>query len=166
MNKAKSMATKKKFSQGDGANTKQFRPVLVNGNVNLSRLPRAGVSSAMRANSKHAPQGDFVAWGLPFNIAKPVLLLKEPVTVKIAPTKAPWLVFLHTSDIRAIKENADGFISPMRGSGQLNEHAADYVLIYADGAEARSSIRRRHQIGPLERQWGENCFQAVPDRKN
>jgi len=119
----------------------------------------------MRANAKHAPKGSFVACGLPFNISKPVLLRKESVTVKIASTKAPWLVFLHTSDMRPMEKDANGFISPMRGSGQLGEHAADYVLIYADRTEATASIRRRHQIGAFGRQWGENCFEAVPDSK-
>ena len=149
----------------DGPSTKRFTPVSLKGNVDLARLPRAGISSKMRNDVKHAPRGNFVAWGLPFKIGKAVLVRNEPFTVKLGPSKAPWLVFLHISDIRPVKKNADGFISPMRGSGQLHEHAADYVLIYADGTEARSSIRRRHQIGILGRQWGENCFEAVPDKK-
>jgi len=145
--------------------TKLFTPVSLKGNVDLAQLPRAGVSSDMRKSAKHAPSGNVVAWGLAFKIGKAVLVRDEPVTVKLAPAKSPWLVFLHTSDIRPVEENADGFISPMRGSGQLNEHAADYVLIYADGTEARAEIRRRHQIGSLGRGWGENCFEAVPDKK-
>lgn len=50
----------------------------------------------------------------------------------------------------------------MRGIGQLGEHAADYVLIYDDGSEARVKIRRRHQIGSFLSRWGEQCTEAVP----
>ena len=42
----------------------------------------------------------------------------------------------------------------MRGRGQLAEHAADYVIRYADGSEVRAAIRRRHQIGAFERRLG------------
>jgi hypothetical protein len=49
----------------------------------------------------------------------------------------------------------------MRGEGQLGEHAADYVMLYQDGTEERSAIRRRFQIGPFQRRWGENAFEAV-----
>ena len=53
----------------------------------------------------------------------------------------------------------------MHGEGRLAEHAADYVIRYADGAEARAVIRRRHQIGAFRRRWGENCFEAVAHHK-
>ena len=75
-------------NQKDGSCTKQFKPVLLKGNVDLSRLPQTGVSSGMRDKVKHAPHGDFVAWGLPFRIGKAVLLRKEAVMVKFAPVKS------------------------------------------------------------------------------
>ncbi|MGQ9681498.1 MAG: CehA/McbA family metallohydrolase [Anaerolineae bacterium] len=53
----------------------------------------------------------------------------------------------------------------MAGEGRLNEHAADYCILYADGREERLPIRRRHQIGAFQRRWGENCFQAVAHHK-
>ena len=53
----------------------------------------------------------------------------------------------------------------MRGEGRLGELAATYVLVYADGTEARAAIRRRHQIGMFQRRWGENCFEAVAHAK-
>ena len=39
----------------------------------------------------------------------------------------------------------------MRGYKRLNEHAADYIMLYTDGSEERAPIRRRHQIGPFQR---------------
>ena len=53
----------------------------------------------------------------------------------------------------------------MHGEGRLAEHAADYVIRYADGSEARAAIRRRRQIGAYHRRWGENCFEAVAHHK-
>ena len=53
----------------------------------------------------------------------------------------------------------------MHGEGRLAEHAADYVIRYADGSEARAAIRRRHQVGTFQRRWGENCFEAVAQHK-
>jgi hypothetical protein len=72
---------------------------------------------------------------------------------------------MHTSDLQQAVPHPSGFFSPMRGEGHLGEHAADYVLLYADGTEARAGIRRRHQIGTFQRRWGENCFEAVTHLK-
>ncbi|MER8956962.1 CehA/McbA family metallohydrolase [Mesorhizobium sp. M0833] len=83
----------------------------------------------------------------------------------ISPTAAQWFVFLHTSDIRSLAAASNGLVSPMRGSGQLGEHAADYVLIYEDGSEQRAEIRRRHQVGSFQFRWGEQCLQAVTAKK-
>jgi hypothetical protein len=87
------------------------------------------------------------------------------VTVPLDGVQGEWLVFMHTSDCRPLAPNADGFFGPMRGVGQLGEHAADYVLLYADGTEARASIQRRRQIGAFTRIWGENCTEAVAHHK-
>jgi hypothetical protein len=114
---------------------------------------------------EHAPRGECVAWGIPFRIGSLVCLHERAVACKLPRLRTPWLVFLHTSDVRSIEPNADGFITPMRGAGRLGEHAADYVIVYSDGHEERLAIRRRFQIGAFVRGWGENCFEAVPDGK-
>jgi hypothetical protein len=119
----------------------------------------------MVAALEHAPRGECVAWGLPFEIGDVVLLAGQSVSVALEPTTAQWLVFMHTSDLRLVEPGPGGFFSPMRGQGQLAEHAADYVVIYADGTEARAPVRRRHQLGAFQRRWGENCFQSVAHRK-
>ena len=152
-------------SRKDGPSSPLFAPVSLRGNVALSQLRRAGVSREMAGKSKHAPTGLSVARGIPFRIGRAVVVKDKPIAVKLKPTRTQWLVFLHTSDIRPIEKNEHGFISPMRGGGRLGEHAADYVILYADGTELRLAIRRRHQIGMFSRRWGENCFEAVPDAK-
>ncbi len=152
-------------SRKDGPSSRSFAPVSLRGGVAPGQLRRAGVSKEMAAQAKRAPTGASVAWGIPFRINKAVVVRDKPVAVKLKPTRAQWLIFLHTSDIRPIEKNAHGLISPMRGGGRLGEHAADYVIVYADGSELRLPIRRRHQLGTFSRRWGENCFEAVADAK-
>jgi hypothetical protein len=149
----------------DGPVSPLFAPLALEGNVALSGLPDVGISEGMAAALEHVPSGDCVAWGIPFAIGDVVVMVDRPVTVELRPTMAQWLVFMHSSDVRPFEPGAGGFISPMRGKGQLAEHAADYVMLYADGTEERVSVRRRHQIGAFERRWGENCFEAVSHRK-
>ncbi len=145
----------------DGPSSPLFTPVSLKGNVALSGLADVGISGEMSAALEHAPTGDCVAWGIPFEIGDIVALADRVVSVELKPTVAQWLVFMHTSDLRQVEPGPGGFISPMRGEGQLAEHAADYVMLYADGTEERVPIRRRHQLGTFQRRWGENCFESV-----
>ena len=50
----------------------------------------------------------------------------------------------------------DGFISPMRGEGQLGEHAADYIILYQDGTQAQdpdpAPVSARRLSAPLGRE--------------
>ena len=163
----------------DGPVSSNFWAVELKGNAAFEREALAGaLSSEMLDNLGQAPRGAFTAWGIPFLIDRPVLVVAvqaavvaqpaamvQPVAVDFPALTAGWLVFLHTSDVRPLMPNADGLFSPMRGEGQLNEHAADYVICYADGSEERVAIRRRYQVGAARRRWGENCFLAVSDHK-
>jgi len=119
----------------------------------------------MRRAIEFASYGPGVSWGIPFEIGDVILLDDQAVTVPLEPLQATWLVFLHTADKRPPAVGPGGFISPMPGDSRLNEHAANYVMIYQDGTEERVAIRRRHQVGVYDRRWGENCFQAVHERK-
>jgi hypothetical protein len=156
----------------DGPASPHFAPLLFRGNTSLAALAAAGaaamppgLTAEMAAALVHAPGGSCVCWGIPFEIADAVILADQPVSVDCPPTRARWLVFLHASDIRPMQPGPGGIISPTRGLGQLAEHAADYVIRYADGAEARTAIRRRHQLGPFDRWWGVNCFESVAHHK-
>ena len=151
----------------DGPASPKFSPLPFVGNFDpagADSLP--GLSEGMRQAVKQAPSGSCVAWGIPFAINHMLLVADQPVAVEVPPTRAGWLVFLHTSDERPLELNRDGFsAAPVRGAGRLNEHAADYVIQYADGSQVKAEIRRRHQVGAYTRGWGENCFQAVEMHK-
>jgi len=147
----------------DGPSSRLFRPLPLEGGLPLSEL--TGLSDEMSTARQHAPSGECVSWGIPFTIEQVVPVQQRAVTITFGPATARWLVFLHTSDVRKVEPGSSGFWSPMRGEGQLAEHAADYVMLYQDGTEERAAIRRRHQIGMFHRRWGENCFEAVAHGK-
>jgi hypothetical protein len=149
----------------DGPASSLFTPLKLRGNVPLSKLADIGISDEMLVGLAHAPSGACVAWGISFDIGDVVAISDQAVSVDLSPTTAQWLVFVHTSDLRPVQPGPDGFISPMRGEGQLAERAADYVMLYADSTEERVPIRRRFQIGMFQRRWGENCFEAVAHNK-
>jgi hypothetical protein len=112
----------------DGPATTRFRPLPLTSGVARADLPAAGLSAAMTAALEHMPEGACVAWGLPFTVERPIVLACQPVAVPLAPLRAGWLVFMHTSDIRPMEPGPGGFIAPMRGQGQLGELAAEYVV--------------------------------------
>ncbi len=149
----------------DGPVSPLFSPVAFKGNASLKSLARKGTSEVMRAHAQYATDGDCVCWGVPFSVEKAALAVDKPVTLDFAPTKAPWLVFLHTAEMPVLEFNPHGVVSPARGPGLLGEHAGDYVVRYADGTEARIPLRRRYEIGAFYRGWGEVCFGAVGHRK-
>ncbi len=149
----------------DGPASFRFSPLILSGGVPLTELAATGVSPEMVAAAQYAPVGSCVSWGIPFEVGAAHVASAQPVTLAVAPTTARWLIFLHTSDIRPVEPGPGGIISPMRGRGQLAEHAADYVIGYADGEEIRLPIRRRHHVGMFTRGWGENCFEAVSHHK-
>lgn len=149
----------------DGPLSPHFTPLLFTGNLRIDELHTADVSTAMSAAVEHAPQGSCTCWGIQFDIRDVILIKDSTVTIDVPATQAGWLVFMHTSDLRPNEPGTGGFISPMSGAGQLAEGAASYTILFNDGTQEKILIRRRHQIGAFQRQWGENCFEAVPHRK-
>jgi len=146
----------------DGPRSPLFTPVPLTGNATIRGLARKGTSDAMRENARHAPEGACTAWGVPFDVGHVILATDKPVAETWRGFKAPWLVFMHTTDFLPVDRNKDGFVSPTRGSGRLNECVADYVFLYADGTEVIVPILRRRQIGMLQRvNWGEVCFECM-----
>ena len=149
----------------DGPQSSLFLPVAFKRNVAFSGLADVGISDEMATALEYAPRGDCVVWGLPFEIDDAVVIKEQVFSIDFSPTTAHWFVFMHTSDLSPLEMSPGGFFSPMRGQGQLADHVADYVMLYADGTEERTAIRRRHQIGAFQRIWGENCFEAVAHHK-
>jgi hypothetical protein len=150
----------------DGPFSNLFTPLQIKGNLTLLELADIGVSEDMALAQDSAPTGLFTGWGIPFEIGDVVALNDKAVSIDLPPTTVPWLIFLHTSDQRPNESEPGSFISPMRGEGQLGEHAADYVIQYADGTEDRVKIRRRFQLGTFQHRWGEQCFEAVVHKKS
>ena len=145
----------------EGPATPLFTPVSLRGDVGFSQLHKCDVSSEMIETApEHAPSGSCVFWGIDFRIGKVLCLKDRPLSRKLKPLRIQWLVFMHTIDWHPQLETIQ---LPMRGEG-LNDHIADYVMIYADGTEERVEIRRIQQIAAFRQHWGENCFQGVAHR--
>lgn len=152
----------------DGPTSPLFAPLLLEGlpltpPQDLAREQAA--SPALRDVCQQAPEGSCVCWGIPFEVGGLALLHSQRLDATCQPTQAPWLVFWHTSDVRPLEWNTQGFISASQGYGRLGEQAARYVVLYEDGVEQTVSIRRRYEIGAFQRPWGENCLEAVAHTK-
>jgi hypothetical protein len=147
----------------DGPASPNFSPVVLSGGRQITEVPKELVSDRLLAAMTEAPRGERVCWGIPFAIGEPVAVADRAVELA-APMSAAWLVFLHASDLRPAQHWGAGTYQPPSGEGRLGEHAADYVVLYADGREERLAIHRRRQIGAFNRRWGENCFEAVAHR--
>lgn len=151
----------------DGPASPLFQPVIIQGNKTFSDIERTEISEEMKESIQTAHTGEGTAWGIPFQIDSQVLyLLDETVHRKVSPFTGRWLVFLHTSDRKALKRNADGFYEkPFKGIGHLNETVAHYVVLFENGSEIKIPVRQRYQIGMFRQIWGENCIESVAHHK-
>ncbi len=151
----------------DGPQSPLFSPVKLSKTIQPDTIGSVpGITPQMVEAAKEFPASDSVSWGIPFNYSGILPLAQESVSLPTVPFKSRWIIFLHTSDLRPMHIDEHGMlVPPMRGEGQLNEHAADYILIYEDGSEYRQQIKRRIQVGMFTHRWGDNCFQAVEDAK-
>ena len=77
----------------DGPRSPLFNPITLNGNASLPDMADLGVSEELAKAYEHAPVGDCVAWGIPFEVGDVVALSVESVSVELPPIVAPWLVF-------------------------------------------------------------------------
>lgn len=151
----------------DGPESPLFQSLQVVGNKLLSQIDDSVVSGDMARAIGYAPAGNGVAWGIPFHITDKVVFLKSEVyQVNVNPFAGRWLVFLHTTDHGQLKQNDHGFYEkPFRGMGLLNEHIANYHIMYEDGTEESLPIRQRYHIGMFQQIWGENCIESVAYHK-
>ncbi len=151
----------------DGPESPLFNTISFNGNKSLASLSSTDVSEHMAEAVEHAPKGAGTGWGIPLNIPNKVLHLKKDIVkVDVTPFKGKWITFLHTSDQLPPAQSEDGFYeAPFKGIGQLNEHVANYVIIYEDNSELSLAMKERYHIGMFQQVWGENCIEAVAQRK-
>jgi hypothetical protein len=151
----------------DGPASSLFEPIPISGNKNIADINTNLVSARMKDAIPSAPMGRGVAWGIPFYIPENVVYLKDKsFQIKTDPFKGPWLLFLHTTDVQQLEEDGNGFYErPFKGIGMLNEHIANYIILYEDGTEQTLPIRQRYQIGMFQQMWGENCVECVAHHK-
>jgi len=152
----------------DGPYSSNFRPVTIKGNNTFSSLSKAPISKEMKEALEHAPGKSCVSWGIPFQIDKVALIEEKghPFSITLDPLKTEWLVFMHTSDTRSLEIDTNKLSIPsLRGKGRLGEHAANYIIVYDDDTKEKVEIKRRHQVGMFQREWGENCLQSVAHSK-
>jgi len=151
----------------DGPTSPLFEPIIIRGNRTFSNITSAPVSENMASAVTSAPRGNGVAWGIPFDIPERIIYLKdESYKLDINPFSDQWLIFLHTSDHYVLNQSEDGFYEkPFKGIGLLNEHIADYIILYEDGTELNLPVRQRYQIGVFQQIWGENCIESVAHHK-
>jgi len=145
----------------DGPASSEFHAVSLAGTCAFGELAGSAISASMKEAVAKAPRGACVHWGIPFEVGRPTVLQAATVFEQFRPFRAGWLVFLHTMDAEPLERDARGFIHPMRGEGRLAELAAEYIVVYSDGTEEATQIRRRHQIGAFRTLYGDTCFQAV-----
>jgi len=150
----------------DGPQSPFFETIPFEGNGVVS-LFKESLTGKMIEAFKHAPVGKGTAWGIPFHISENPILIKDAAfLLQFAPIQAKWLVFLHTSDSIGLEDGATGILrKPYKGSGQLNEVVADYIIKYDDETEELVSVKERYQIGLFNLTWGENNIQSVAHHK-
>jgi len=112
--------------------------------------------------------GENVIRGIPFHLGDTdgdnILLLKDnEVTLNLdKPITCRYLLFIHTALPKRDIPDEDGITRPSRGRIILGNKVADYQLIYEDGNVVSVPIRRRFAIGETRKDWGDECFEAVP----
>jgi hypothetical protein len=149
----------------DGPSTRKFTPLILQGNTTLQQLSNLPISAPMRDALPNAPTGQCVGWGIPFSIDSVVALHDRVIDMPFEAVTSRWLVFLHTSDSRPVNPSKGRFIPASSGRGRLAEHAANYVIRYADGSEESIAIRRLHQLGGYYPAILDKCFEAVACHK-
>lgn len=144
-------------------------------NRNVRRLGFSDCSEQALKWLKSFPAGHMIYMGIPFTNgatspeASPNMLLlkdEEAVLPFAAGTAYRQIVLLHAADFPEDVPDPDGIYRPMRGNPPLGELVAEYELRYADGTVQSFPIKRRFQIGELDRpSFGEYCFEASPHWK-
>ncbi len=147
----------------DGPASVSFAPVRFTGNASYSSIAAEGASAAMAEAAKCAPEGKCVCRGMRVEVPARIILAKEqPVTVRLAATRAQWLVFVHAADtLPNVAGKGDEFAARRKAMLDIHGELAQYVLIYADGSEADIEIRYGENIANCDVCYGEDVA-AVP----
>jgi hypothetical protein len=153
--------------QVQAAAAKKFTPVDLSSHFDHSRpalVKFFGESS--RDDLARIPTGSQQLRGIPFLLgpggdAKSWLVMREQtVEVPLPGQKAGYV---------CLAQFCDPFEAEMLKDGEeevdvVGARLADAVLVYADGSEEVSPIRRRFEVNPPSFSWGQLCFAALPHR--
>ncbi len=112
--------------------------------------------------------GKNVIRGIPFNLGDKernniIFLKDDEVSVNFdKPVTCKYLIFIHTAVAKKAVQDQNGITRPSRGRIILGDKAADYQLLYDGGGCFSVSILRRFAVGEIHKEWGDECFEAVP----
>ena len=67
--------------QHDGPASPLFEALPFRGTLPFEALAKANVSPAMRGSVSRAPRGSCTGWGIPFQVKRPLLIERDPVSV-------------------------------------------------------------------------------------
>ena len=154
----------------DSKPSSEFTPISL---VSIYNRNGAGFTGDELANDRLqgrnlALTGENVIRGIPFHLGSEegnnVLFVKDhEATLELdEPVTCRYLVLIHTAVSKRDEPDEDGINRPARGRIILGDKAADYQLLYEDGSMESVPIRRRFAIGELDKDWGDECFEAVP----
>ncbi len=144
----------------DGPASPHFSPLSIEGNLTVADLKTLDIPDGMKNSAEFCPSGSCVCWGIPFQLGDPTWIDTQPISISLDNVKAPWLVVMHTvTNHASLVPTSSGIMPAYRGWGQLGDHIADYIFLYADNSEERIKIKKRHQIGVFG--IPEPCTEAV-----
>ncbi|MBD3184516.1 hypothetical protein GF312_19690 [Candidatus Poribacteria bacterium] len=154
----------------DSVPSPEFTPVSLSNIYNINGLEFSSekLGDERLAEKDLSLTGNNVIRGIPFHLGEEdknniVFIKDKEVKLELkSPIKCKYLVFIHTAFPKRDNPDEDGITSPSRGRIILGDKAADYQLLYEDGTVESKPIRRRFAIGELRKDWGDECFEAVP----
>jgi len=154
-------------SQMQAASADKFTPVELSSHFNVSLPTLVDVFGASSGESLAGiPTGSQKFRGIPFLLGpgggtKSWLLLREHIAeVPLARHKAGYVCLAQFCD----RFEADFVKKDEEDLDPLGARLADAVLVYTDGSEEVSPIRRRFEVSSPSISWGQLCFAALPHR--
>jgi hypothetical protein len=114
------------------------------------------------------PAGTQVFWGVPFSLAPATVIARfvwfgpggRPDLAIQLSGRATYILVAHFSIPTGFGVSSDEVEGRTGGVMNPGEVLANYTLVYADGTENRSVIRRRFEINDVVVSWGELAFVA------
>jgi len=165
---APSLALLAGANQSQAASADNFTPVNLGSRFNVSLPALVESLGESSENLAKIPTGHQSLRGIPFLLgsggdAKSWLLLREQtVEVPLIARQTGYICLAQFCD----RFETDVFKEGESEANPLGARLADAVLVYADGSEMVSPIRRRFEVSSPSISWGQLCFAALPHRQD